>query len=159
MVACERIVSFAGLRRALPNLSIIIKTTATCQIPVSESNGTLTSKPFRLTHRYAAFLVAAGPYTSTRVEIVNTGNGNVIFSTPGGDPEKFKETNNSTETLAPVVADLERHQNKEVFIRVVDEQAGGHWGHLNFDDFKLYEERPVFANELKMSGKALGFCL
>lgn len=120
-----------------------------------EATGTLTSKPFRLTHRYAAFLVAAGPYTSTRVEIVNTGNGNVIFSTPGGDPEKFKETNNSTETLAPVVADLERHQNKEIFIRVVDEQAGGHWGHLNFDDFKLYDERPVFANELKMSGKAL----
>lgn len=120
-----------------------------------EATGTLTSKPFRLTHRYAAFLVAAGPYTSTRIEIVNTGNGNVIFSTPGGDPEKFKETNNSTETLAPVVADLEKHQNKEVFIRVVDEQAGGHWGHLNFDDFKLYDERPVFANELKMSGKAL----
>ncbi|MEQ2007164.1 MAG: PVC-type heme-binding CxxCH protein [Limisphaerales bacterium] len=120
-----------------------------------EATGTLTSKPFRLTHRYAAFLVAAGPYTSTRVELVNTGNGNVIFSTPGGDPEKFKETNNSTETLAPVVADLERHQNKEIFIRVVDEQAGGHWGHLNFDDFKLYDERPVFANELKMSVKAL----
>lgn len=120
-----------------------------------EATGTLTSKPFRLTHRYAAFLVAAGPYHSTRVEIVNTGNGNVIFSTPGGDPEKFKETGNSTETLAPVVVDLERHQNKEIFIRVVDEQAGGHWGHINFDDFKLYAERPVFANELKISGKAL----
>jgi len=79
----------------------------------------------------------------------------VIFSTPGGDPEKFKQSNNSTETLAPVVVDLERHQNKELIIRVVDEQAGGHWGHLNFDDFKLYEERPVFANELKISAKAL----
>jgi len=120
-----------------------------------EATGTLTSKPFRLTHRYAAFLIAAGPYHSTRVEIVNTGNGNVIFSTPGGDPEKFKQSNNSTETLAPVVVDLERHQNKELIIRVVDEQAGGHWGHLNFDDFKLYEERPVFANELKISAKAL----
>ncbi|MBM3829141.1 MAG: dehydrogenase [Verrucomicrobia bacterium] len=120
-----------------------------------EATGTLTSKPFRLTHRWAAFLVAAGPYRSTRVEIVNTGNGNVIFSTPGGDPDKFKETNNSTETLAPVVADLEKHQNKEVFIRVVDEQAGGHWGHLNFDDFKLYDERPVFANELKIAATAL----
>jgi len=120
-----------------------------------EATGTLTSKPFRLTHRWAAFLVAAGPYHSTRVEIVNTGNGNVLFSTPGGDPDKFKESNNSTETLAPVVVDLERHLNKEVFIRVVDEQAGGHWGHLNFDDFKLYDERPVFANELKISAKAL----
>ena len=120
-----------------------------------EATGTLTSKPFRLTERYAAFLIAAGPYNSTRVEIVNTANGNVLFSTPGGDPEKFKEKNDSTETLAPVVVDLERHQNKEVFIRVVDEQAGGHWGHLNFDDFKLYAERPVFANELKFAAKAL----
>ena len=120
-----------------------------------EATGTLTSKPFRLTERWAAFLVAAGPYESTRVEIVNTGNGNVLFKTSGADPAKFNQANNSTETLAPVVVDLEKHQNKEVFIRVVDEQAGGHWGHLNFDDFKLYAQRPVFANELKIAQQAL----
>jgi hypothetical protein len=43
-----------------------------------------------------------------------------------------------------VVVDLRPHQGREIFIRVVDEQPGGAWGHVNFDDFKFYAEKPVF---------------
>jgi hypothetical protein len=104
--------------------------------------GTLTSKPFKVTQRWAAFLMAPGPYQSTRVELVNAQDEKVLISISGTNRGEFGLPNKNSETLAPVVLDLQPHAGMEVFIRVVDAQNGGAWGHMNFDDFKLYAERP-----------------
>ena len=58
-----------------------------------------------------------------------------------------KSSGQQSEHLRPVVVDLEKQLGKEIFIRLVDEQKG-HWGHVNFDDFKFLRERPKFANEI-----------
>src|SRR5437867_4333559 len=59
----------------------------------------------------------------------------------------FKSSGYNSENLRPVVADLREQQGKEIFIRLIDQEGGG-WGHINFDNFRLYAERPKFANEL-----------
>ncbi len=99
--------------------------------------GTLTSKSFKVTQPFAAFLVAGGSHANTRVELVRADNNEVIFKTCGYD----------SENLRPVVADLHSVQGKEIFIRLVDQESGG-WGHINFDNFRLYAQRPSFADEL-----------
>src|SRR5262249_58701513 len=33
------------------------------------------------------------------------------------------------------------HQGKEIFIRLVDRHSG-HWGHVNFDDFRFHAAKP-----------------
>jgi len=106
--------------------------------------GTLTSAPFKVTQPWASFLVAAGPYEATRVELVSKADNKVLFKTSGYDGAAFAKVNNASEELAPVVADLSAHQGKEIFIRIID-QHGGHWGHINFDNFRLHAEKPVFA--------------
>ena len=95
--------------------------------------GTLSSKPFRVTHPFASFLADGGSHDSTRVEIVRAADGKTIFKTSGADYE----------TLQRVVVDLRAHAGAEVFVRLVDEQPGG-WGHVNFDDFRFHDEKPVF---------------
>jgi putative membrane-bound dehydrogenase-like protein len=59
-----------------------------------------------------------------------------------------------------VVVDLTPLENKEIFIRLVDNETGisqipyigdDKWAHINFDDFQFYAERPNFPNELKQS--------
>ena len=47
------------------------------------------------------------------------------------------------ENLRRVVVDLQPHQGKEIFIRLVDEHTGD-WGHINFDDFRFHAEKPNF---------------
>src|SRR6266481_258215 len=98
--------------------------------------GTLTSKSFKVTQPFAAFLVAGGSHANTRVELVRADNQEVFFKTSGYD----------SENLRPVVVDLHPVQGKEIFIRLIDKESGG-WGHVNFDDFRLYAERPSFPNE------------
>src|SRR5262249_55694863 len=44
-----------------------------------------------------------------------------------------------------VVVDLQKHQNKDIFIRLVDAASGG-WGHINFDDFEFYDAKPELPN-------------
>src|SRR5439155_21177583 len=100
--------------------------------------GTLTSVPFKLTQPYGAFLVAGGSHENTRVELVRADNNKVVFKTSGYD----------SENLRPVVVDLKELQGKEIFIRLIDQESGG-WGHINFDDFRLYAKRPSFTNELR----------
>jgi putative membrane-bound dehydrogenase-like protein len=115
----------------------------TYEIHGDKAQGTLTSVPFKVTHPWAAFLVAGGPYEETRVEIVRADNQQVIFKTAGFDGEQFKKTNNASETLRAVAVDLQAHLGKEIFIRIVDQHTG-HWGHINFDDFKFYASKPSF---------------
>ncbi len=40
------------------------------------------------------------------------------------------------------MVDLSPHRGREIFIRLIDGESGG-WGHINFDDFRLYDARPA----------------
>jgi len=99
--------------------------------------GTLTSIPFKVTEPFASFLVAGGSRPNTCVELVNAGTKEAFFKVSGSD----------SEILRPVVVELRNQLGKEIFIRVVDNESGG-WGHINFDDFRFYAERPQFPNEV-----------
>ncbi|NBR87279.1 MAG: dehydrogenase [Proteobacteria bacterium] len=96
--------------------------------------GTLTSAAFKATQPWAAFLLGGGSLPGTRVELVTKADNKVFFTARG----------QNTETMSPVVVDLAAQKDKEIFIRIVDEETGG-WGHVNFDDFKFYAEKPKFA--------------
>jgi putative membrane-bound dehydrogenase-like protein len=103
-----------------------------------DATGTLTSVPFKAAHRWASFLMNGGPWAETRVELLTADDKKVFFKISGAESEE----------LRPVVVDLEKQVGKEIVIRVVDERKGA-WGHVNFDDFEFYDERPEFKNELK----------
>ena len=98
------------------------------------ARGTLTSVPFALTKPYASFLIGAGSFPTTRAEVVRADNGVVIAKASGDDSEDMKR----------VAFDLTPHIGKDVFIRLVDDDARG-WGHVNFDDFRLHDARPEVA--------------
>lgn len=98
-----------------------------------EPTGTLTSPTFEVTHPWASFLIGGGSSRQTRVDLVTADDNKVFFSAVGKDQEN----------LRPVVVDLTKQKGKKIFIRLVDQHTGG-WGHVNFDDFRLYAERPKF---------------
>jgi hypothetical protein len=102
------------------------------------ATGTLTSQPFRISHSRASCLLAAGAYESLRLELVAAGTGEVLLRVSGA--ELRRKVPGNTETMQPVVLDLSALRGREVALRLVDEQAGGAWGHLNFDDFLLHAE-------------------
>src|SRR5436190_6186456 len=104
----------------------------TFEIAGDKPKGTLTSVPFKVTKPFASFLVAGGPNNETRVELVQAWDNIVFWQTTAG----FEEEN-----LRPMVVDLNRYIGKQIYIRLVDDHSG-HWGHLNFDDFKFYDEPP-----------------
>jgi putative membrane-bound dehydrogenase-like protein len=93
--------------------------------------GTLTSVPFKVTHRWASFLVGGGPWKETRVELLD---GKEVFHTASGMEE---------EDMRREVVDLIKYMGKEIQVRVVDKHTG-HWGHINFDDFRFHENKPIF---------------
>ena len=95
--------------------------------------GTLTSAPFKVTQPYAAFLLGGGSSHETRTELVRASNGEAFFTASGHD----------SETMLPVVVDLAKVQGEEIFIRLVDQSSVG-WGHINFDDFRFYSQKPEF---------------
>ncbi len=100
--------------------------------------GTLTSVPFKVTHSWASFLVGGGPHASTCVELVRKDTGKAFHRASGLEQED----------LLREVVDLSAHKGKEIFIRVVDKHSG-HWGHVNFDDFRFHAARPTFAGRPK----------
>ncbi len=94
--------------------------------------GTLTSVPFKVTHPWASFLVGGGPHTlETCVEVVH--GKDVIFRAAGTEAEDMYR----------VVVDLAKYKDKDIFVRVVDKHTG-HWGHINFDDFRFHAQKPSF---------------
>jgi putative membrane-bound dehydrogenase-like protein len=97
--------------------------------------GTLASSPFKVTHKFAAFLIGGGASDATRVELVRKENNRVFYKTSG----------DMNENMHRVVVDLTDVLDKEIYIRLVDASSEG-WGHLNFDDFKFYETKPKFPN-------------
>jgi len=96
-----------------------------------KAQGTLTSAPFQITHPWASFLVEGGPHKETCVELVLKDGGEVFLRASGTERENLRR----------VRVDLSKHQGKEMFVRVVDKHTG-HWGHVNFDDFRFHKERP-----------------
>jgi len=109
--------------------------------------GTLSSAPFRVTHPYASFLVSGGAFASTRVELVLAADNTVIYTISGADQAGFR----------PAVADLRQYRDKDILIRLVDDETGAPtaaylrespWAHINFDDFRFHDKRPFFANEI-----------
>jgi putative membrane-bound dehydrogenase-like protein len=94
--------------------------------------GTLTSVPFTATHRWASFLVGGGPHEKeTCVEILC------------GKDVIFRASGTEAEDMTRAVVDLGPYQGKDIFIRIVDKHSG-HWGHINFDDFRFHEKKPNF---------------
>jgi putative membrane-bound dehydrogenase-like protein len=109
--------------------------------------GTLSSAPFRITHPYASFLVSGGAFATTRVEVVQAEDNTTIFSVSGADQSAFR----------PAVVDLRQFAGKDILVRLVDEETGAPtavyirespWAHINFDDFRFYDSRPRFPNEI-----------
>ncbi|MFO0881756.1 MAG: PVC-type heme-binding CxxCH protein [Gemmataceae bacterium] len=95
--------------------------------------GTLTSKAFKITQPYASFLVAGGPHPTTGVELV----------LKTGDKVFHKAIGLEEEDLRREVVDLRPYQGQEMYIRVIDRHSG-HWGHVNFDDFRFHARKPTF---------------
>ena len=113
-----------------------------------KQTGTLTSVPFKVTQPFAAFRVSGGALQDTRVELLLAGTDSVIYHITG----------QGRATLQPAVVDLQAYLNKEIFIRIVDNETGisqipyisnDKWAHINFDEFLFYPTRPDFPNELK----------
>jgi putative membrane-bound dehydrogenase-like protein len=112
--------------------------------------GTLTSVPFKVTHPWATFLVGGGPYEKeTCVEVVDGATKDVIFRAAGTE----------SESLSRVAVDLTKLAGKDIFVRVVDKHTG-HWGHVNFDDFRFHSDKPKVtpravtkADDYKFSGQ------
>jgi putative membrane-bound dehydrogenase-like protein len=81
------------------------------------------------------------------VELVQAQDNTVVFSISGADQAAFR----------PAVADLRPYAGKDILIRLVDEETGAPtaaylrespWAHINFDDFRFYDSRPSFPNEI-----------
>ncbi len=97
--------------------------------------GTLTSVGFKVTYPWASFLVAGGPHEKeTCVELVDVAKKEVIYRACGRE----------SESLERVAVDVSKLMGKEIQIRLVDTHTG-HWGHLNFDDFRFHSDKPVVA--------------
>jgi putative membrane-bound dehydrogenase-like protein len=114
----------------------------------SARKGTLSSAKFRVTHPYGSFLVAGGAFGSTRVELVLADDNTVIYSITGADRA----------TLRPAVVDLRSYADKDIFVRLIDDETGAPtatylnespWAHIVFDNFRFHDDKPYFPNEIR----------
>lgn len=112
-----------------------------------EQKGILTSVPFEVEYPFASFRVSGGALADTRVELVLAESDEVVF----------KSTGQGRAVMQPVVVDLSDYLNKDIFIRVIDNETGTSpipyinddtWAHISFDDFLFYPGRPSFPNQL-----------
>jgi hypothetical protein len=71
----------------------------------------------------------------------------------GVDVRRLAPATRNTETLSPVILDLRALAGRDVRLRLVDEQAGGAWGHLNFDDFRFYVDKPEWPGAPVAAGR------
>src|SRR3954471_13643659 len=79
------------------------------EVAGDDGPGTLTSAPFKVTHRWASFMVAGGPWPNTRVELANADDNKVFF----------KQSGYENEELRPVVVDLEKQVGRQIVVRLV----------------------------------------
>jgi putative membrane-bound dehydrogenase-like protein len=99
--------------------------------------GTLSSVPFKVTHPWASFLIGGGFHETTCVEIVLKNNDIPLARVSGVQVA----ANEGQENMYRVAVDLTSQVGREVYIRVVDRHSG-HWGHINFDDFRFHSSKP-----------------
>ena len=87
---------------------------------------------------------------STRVELVLVEGDKVIYTITGADQA----------ALRPAVADLRPYADREMYVRLVDDETGAStatyirehpWAHLSFDHFRFHATRPFFAAEIRPS--------
>ena len=110
--------------------------------------GTLTSVAFKVTHPWASFLIGGGPNPETRVELVRADTKAVFFKASGAA---------EAEDMYRVAVDLRAVKDTEIVIRVVDQHTG-HWGHINFDDFRFHAEEPkIVAKPKQMAADSYPF--
>src|SRR5688572_30138922 len=84
--------------------------------------GTLTSIPFKVTHKWASFLIGGGSHNEeTCVELFHAEKRYVIHRATGQDEEDLRRE----------LVDLSGWVGHELQIRLVDRHSGG-WGHINF---------------------------
>ncbi len=104
-----------------------------------QPQGTLTSAPFKVSHGWASFLIGGGSHQKTKVELV----------LKDGQSERavFRASGQDSESMRPIVANLTPYIGKELFVRITDEE-GGPWGHINFDNFRFYDQQPQLANAI-----------
>jgi putative membrane-bound dehydrogenase-like protein len=93
--------------------------------------GELVSEPFKVTKRWASFLIGGGGHQGTAMELVRDGEPQAFFRCTGGNYE----------SMQPIVVDLKGEMGRAIRIRLIDEVSGG-WGHVNFDDFRVHDEKP-----------------
>ncbi len=93
--------------------------------------GTLISEAFKVTHPFASFLVGGGPHDVTCVQILNAENGEVLYQASGKENENMK----------PRWVDLRQRIGQKIQVKLVDNHTG-HWGHVNYDDFRFHAETP-----------------
>lgn len=102
-----------------------------------QAQGTLTSKPFKVTHPWATYRIGAGPHPETRIEILDSGTREVIHKASG---------RGEVEDMARNTVDLGAHLGKMIRLRLVDEHSGP-WGHLNYDDFRFHDKAPAASSD------------
>ncbi len=102
-----------------------------------DPQGALFSAPFRVTQPWASFLVGGGGHLTTVVELLRCDDKGAQLDAP----PFFRCFGANYESLQPIAVDLSREQGTVIRIRLTDRQ-GGHWGHLNFDDFRLHAAKP-----------------
>ncbi|MDQ3441355.1 MAG: dehydrogenase, partial [Planctomycetota bacterium] len=102
----------------------------TFEINQEGPRGVLTSKPFKVTHPWAMFLVGGGANDAS-VDIVLEKDNKLFFHAAGDNHDD----------MSPVVVDMRPILGQRVYLRVVDDHSFS-WGHINFDDFKFYAEEP-----------------
>jgi len=108
-----------------------------------QSQGTLTSTAFKVTHPWATYRIGAGPLPETRVEILDAKSGAIIHKSSG---------RGEVEDMVLNSVDLKDHLGKMIQIRVVDEHSG-HWGHINYDDFRFHQQKPTTAVVASAEGR------
>ena len=98
--------------------------------------GTLESVWFQVSKPFGGFLIGGGEHPSTRVEIL-------AKETDSSEPQVIAQAvGNNQEQMRRVAVDLRKHAGHWIQLRLIDESGGG-WGHLNFDDFRFYDEPPA----------------
>ncbi len=90
--------------------------------------GKLTSKNFKITHKYLTFLIGGGRNpTQLYVDVVVDGK------------TLKRTTGNNKETMTRAVVDLRNFQGKTARIEIHDRSSDG-WGHINADDFRWSDD-------------------
>src|SRR5262245_2796401 len=99
--------------------------------------GTLTSVPFKVTHPWCSFLVGGGFHETTCVEIVLKNSDIPLARVSGANVSP----NEGRENMYRVAVDLSGTVGRDIYVRLVDRHSG-HWGHINFDDFRFHSAKP-----------------